>query len=209
MVKQEIMYWQYLWKTQYILLLLPLFFMACSIMAAQYNADLSINLLLFVTFPVLIFPMIATLYQIGSLHHKELLLTYPLNVVLFGWIRPVLLSLIYSLCFTASLMPIKNYANEELVGAYTAAVLYMNLASFILILFKNIGMGIALPLAFLFYGMFTTGSGISSFYLMQWSRPSPDTTLEDCIITQGFTAIILSLAAVYCLKSRNKYHWNI
>lgn len=207
MVKQEIIYWRYLWKTQYFLLLIPLILMLLSILPASYDGESTKNLLVFVVFPITSFPIISSLYQIGSIHHKELLLTYPLNLLIFGWIRPVLLSLLYSLAFTGSLMLTDGYTNEELAAAFAATLLYMNLSSFFLIFFKNVAMGIALPLAYLFFGLFTTGSGQGYFYLMQWNRANPDLSLIDCIITQVLAAGIISLSALYFLKRRNKYHW--
>lgn len=183
--------------------------MLLSIMVESYDGDLTNNLLKFVVFPIMLLPIIALLNQIGSIHHKELLLTYPLNNLIFGWVRPVLISLVYSIAFTGSLKITNSYTGEELASAFTATLFYMILAAFFLIFFKNVAMGIALPLAYLFFGMFTTGSGQGFLYLMQWGRANPDIILKDCIMTQGVAAAVFSLGSLYFLKQRNKYHWGI
>lgn len=186
---------------------LPLIIMLLSIIFNGHDGDISNNLLKFVLFPIILLPIFALLYQIGSIHHKELLLTYPLNNFIYGWLRPVILSLIYSSAFTGALKLTNGYTTEELLAAFIASLFYMMLATLSLTFFKNIALGIALPLVYLFFGMFTTGSGQGAFYLMQWGRVNPDISLYDCIITQGIASIVLSFLALYFLKHRNKYQY--
>lgn len=207
MVKQEMIFWRYLFKTRYILLLFPLILTLLAVPLKSFNADMSGQLLIYVVFPVMLFPVVASLYQIGSVNHKELLLTYPLNAFLVGWVRPVLLSLLYSASYTAVLRFTGNYTTEELALAFTSAFLYMILSGFFIIFFKNIALGLVLPLAYLFFGMFTTGTGQGFLYLMQWNRANPDLSLENCMVTQAVVALIFSLGSIYFLKRRNVYHW--
>jgi len=207
LVKQEIIFWRYLFKTRYGLLLFPLILTLLAVWLKSFNADLSNQLLIYIVFPVMLFPVVASLYQMGSINHKELLLTYPLNAFFVGWIRPVLLSLVYSAVYTAALRDMGNYSAEELGLAFTSAVFYMILSSFFLIFFKNIALGIVLPLAYLFFGMFTTGTGQGFLYLMQWNRANPNLSLQSCMVTQAAVALIFSLGALYFLKRRNVYHW--
>lgn len=209
MVKQEIIFWRYVWKTQFVSLILPLLFMLLAAIFMKSNGDLTKQILNFVVFPIMPFPIIALLYQIGSIHHKELLLTYPLNNFIFGWIRPVIISLIYSLLFIGLLKTTNNYTSEEILAAYTASFFYMILVVFFLIWSKNIALGISLPLAYLFFGMLTTGSGQGFLYLFQWSRPNPNLSIVDCAVTQGIAAVGFSLWALYFLVKRNKYHWSL
>jgi len=190
-------------------MILPIILMLLAIFSKGYDGDMPNNILIFVVFPLLILPIIALLYQIGSIHLKELLLTYPLHNFIFGWVRPITLSIIYAATFIVSLTLTNHYTFEELIAAFISSLFYMILTAFFLILFKNVAMGVALPLAYLFYGMFTTGTGQGYFYLLQWSRANPDISLYDCIIVQGIAALGFSLWGVYLLKHRNKYHWSL
>ncbi|WP_334072389.1 hypothetical protein [Paenibacillus sp. A14] len=208
MVKQEIIFWRYLWKTQYVLLLLPIILMALAAAIATYDGDLANNLMKLIVFPILLFPAVASLYHIGSIHHRELLLTFPLNNLWLGLIRPAFLGFIYSACFTISLKTVSPYSTEELASAFISSFFYMILAGFFLVLFKSIAIGFVIPMAYLFYGIFTTGTGEGYFYLMQWARPNPDLTLRDCVVVQAIAAIVFSLGTLYFLAKRNKYHWN-
>lgn len=207
MVKQEIIFWRYFFKTRFILLLFPLILTLLAVPLKSLNADLSDQLLIYIVFPVMLFPVVASLYQIGSINHKELLLTYPLNTFLVGWVRPVLLSLVYSAAYASVLRFTGNYTKEALGLAFTSAFLYMILSGFFIIFFKNIALGLVLPLAYLFFGMFTTGTGQGFLYLMQWNRANPNLSLQGCMVTQAVVALIFSLGSLYFLKRRNVYHW--
>lgn len=208
MVKQEIIFWRYLFKDQFIFLSLPLIIWFLAIIIKLTNTDLALNFITFVGFPIAILPISALLFQIGSTYQKELLLTFPLNNFVFGLLRPFFLSVFYSIIFAFSLKFITNYENNLIFSAAISLLLLMTLASFFLILFKNIALGILLPFIYLFFGMFTTGMGQGSLYLMQWARSNPDLSIINCIITQILAIILFSFWGFYLLKNRNKYTWS-
>lgn len=180
-----------------------------SLLSESLKTDIRKDFLAFVVFPMMVFPIIGSMGQIGSLHHKELLLTFPLNNFLFASIRPLLLSLIYSFFFVGALKMTNGYSGEEISMAFAASVFYMNLAGFFLVYFKNVALGIILPLAYLFFGIFTTGTGQGFFYLMQWNRANSALSISDCMATQLVATGIFNLGALYFLKKRNKYHWGL
>lgn len=155
----------------------------------------------------MLFPIIGAMGQIGSLHHKELLITYPLNSFLTAFIRPFLLSVLYSTLFMCSIKLTNGFNGEELKLAFASVFFYMNLSALLLVFFKNIALGIILPMVYLFFGIFTTGSGQGFFYLMQWGRANPALTNSDCTVTQLIAGLCFILGAWYFLKQRNKYHW--
>lgn len=204
MVKQEVKFWKYLWKTQLFFLSFPLLLMLLSLLFRE--GDIGREILRFIVFPCIIFPIIALLNQIGSVQHKELLLTYPINPWVLGAFRPAVISLIYSGLFVLILKNVTSYTKVEVGSAFASSVFYMIMASLFLLVFKNAALGLTLPLAYLFLGMFTTGSGQGQFYLMQWGRPNPNLLIEDTIITQGFTTVVFIFANIYFLKNRNRYH---
>lgn len=204
MVRQELKYWLYMIRIQKLFFLLPLLLFTIVLAANTRNTQLAKDFHALVLFPGLIFPQVAILAQIGSLHQKELFLTIQIPLFRYAIIRPLGLGVIYATFFTIGYMVI---GGEATIYAVFIAALLLNLLSALCIaLFKNIAVGISIVLILLLTGLFTTGSVLGPLYLMQWYRFIPGTngnyyTFEQIIIC----AICLGVTFV-AVKHRSRYH---
>lgn len=203
MVTQELVFLRYLLKNQFMFLALPFVFILTSFFLED-GSKFSEIMMLF-TFPMLVFPIIALLGPIGSIHHKELFVTFPIKVLFVAVIRPLGMITLFSGIFTFALKVSGRYDFLELLGAFIACLLYMIITEFCLIMFKNIALSVIIPICYVMYGMFTTGSGLGILYLTQWGRANPQVTLTDCITTQLSVLFLLIFLCPYFLKKRNKY----
>ncbi|MFD2114207.1 hypothetical protein ACFSTH_14795 [Paenibacillus yanchengensis] len=203
MVKQELRQWLYLWKTQKHLLLLPIITPIICLFIASKNLQLAKDMVVFVGFPVLIFPMVALFMQIGSLNQQELFITFPITLWRYAIIRPACLSMFYALLY--AIVTIRLHEQVELFLVFIAATLFMLFTGLCIALFKNSAVGLSLSLIILLGGLFTTGSGLGPLYIMQWYRwqpgSSPDQYLKEYIVL----IILCSLLTLVVIKNRNKF----
>lgn len=204
MVKQELILWRYQIKTNFLILSLPLFFLLMSAMGEYLDFHYSKEILLFVCFPLLAFPVIVFMNQIGSLTQKELMITLPVQPWLFGVLRPIIISSFYA--GAVMLAAYKLWFGTTGAEVFAAAFFFMLLTATLITIFKNSAFGICLSLAYLFMGTFTGGSGQSFLYIMQWYRPKPSTNPDDFMTAQLIAGIVCCLINVYFIKKRSHFH---
>lgn len=205
MVTKELKYFLYLVKAYFVFFLIPIIitiFIGIEFsIGMEEIAQGSVFLLLF---PLLILPVIGIMDYIGSLEQKEIFITFPISHWLAGFIRPIILGSVISVSFSIIVTIYIN--NQLLLSSFSSALLYISLASFFISLTKHSGLGLAMALFYLIFGLFTTGMGQGPLYLGQWYRPRPFTDPNDYILVQLIAVIVVNTLTVYCIKYRSKFH---
>ncbi|MBO2944401.1 hypothetical protein JJQ72_10515 [Paenibacillus sp. F411] len=204
MVKQEVIQWRFVWKTQRPLLLIPIMLWLVVILAGSSSQQLAKDLAVFLLYPSLAFPVVGLMSSIGSAYQKELWITLPVSPWRAGAVRPLLMSLLYAGLFTSVLH--RYYTPAQVAGGCISVLMYMLLIALITTLFKNSAFGLCGGLIFLFFGLFTGGSGQGPLYLMQWYRQVTGLPSDVYLLEQGVFCLVALFGTVQLIRFRERFH---
>ncbi|TYP69625.1 hypothetical protein [Paenibacillus methanolicus] len=210
MAKGTLSLWGYLAKTQTLFLSLPVVVCFISFALRGGTAFSAVDFLAMIGFWTLVFPAAAVNAPLGALHQKELFVSMPISPVSFGMAQPVVLILLYGGLLSGAYIAsspgpaASGGAGPVVLALFAAAAVMFALTCLLINLFKNAAIGLVLSIAYLFYGMFTTGAGQGTLYLFQWFRPRPHTHPDEYAIIQMMGAVVFLLLNYVVIKYRSK-----